>query len=223
MRKGNHILLTNAIKNPIDGREECVGAFIMLGLNPFAFEYSPQGLCDIEVGRVWRQIHNVQIAILPFRYFGLNLFAFMETCIVQQKHCGLLQLRNETVNEFNEFIGVNILTRCESMIFIVPANHAEDIQSRGFLCWNCDFSIRELPSIRHIATCADMRLISEEEVYMPAIIKVFKFLQLLDKQIVEMRRGCPLRRKSYTLISCAKTPKKRFKVETDNFTLISFS
>lgn len=76
----------------------------------------------------------------------------------------------------------------ESVILVVSVYHAEYVQVGDFLCRDGNILIGELPAIRHIATGADMRFISEKEINMSAIIKVFKFLKFLEKQLVKRRR-----------------------------------
>ena len=134
MRKGYHILFTNAVENLLDGGEECVGTFIMLGFNPFSLEYSPQSLGNVEMWRIWRQIDYVEVAVLPLGNFCFDLLAFVKAGIIQQQHGRLGQLWDNPVDEFNEFVGVDILLCCESVIFVIPVDHAIYIQAGGFLC-----------------------------------------------------------------------------------------
>ena len=74
--------------------------------------------------------------------------------------------------------------------------------------------IVELPAVRHIATGADMVLISKIKTNEACTPKIYKFLQVMAFELNEPRRGSFSWTFPYTFISCASDSKKRLKVES---------
>ena len=139
----------------------------------------------------------------------------MNGCVVKYKHSKFLESQSVFIHIFYESVAVDALGAGKSMILVVTAYHTEDVEPSAFLDPYGYFLIWKLPSIRYITTRADMRLISEDEVYMSTNFKSVKFLQSLYCRFEDLRRGFSLGRKSYTLISCAKSSKKRLSVDRD--------
>ena len=98
------------------------------------------------------------------------------------------------------------------MVYIVSADHPEDVKPCGFHGRYKDILFGKLPAVGYISLCAHMAFISEEKVDKFLIIQAFKSLQLLALNRIELRRGCYPWAFGDTLISCAKTSKKRLKV-----------
>lgn len=189
MRKANTILLPNTIQNIPDGIEECVGGFVVLGLDPFSLEYSPYGFSFVKMWRIWRKVDDAKPLFLPLNSFGLDFFALVEARIIQYEDGTAVKAINDAVNVFDKAVGVYVFSRGEAMIFIVTADHPEDIKTRGLFGGDADILIRELPSIWYIPTGADMRLITIKKFDKSFIVKIFKFLQYLGEQLIVLRRG----------------------------------
>ena len=195
----------------------------MFGLNPFPFENTPKGFGQIQMWGIWREIENVESSLLPVFHAFFDFFALMNGCVVKYKHSKFLESQSVFIHIFYESVAVDALGAGKSMILVVTAYHTEDVEPSAFLDPYGYFLIWKLPSIRYITTRADMRLISEDEVYMSTNFKSVKFLQSLYCRFEDLRRGFSLGRKSYTLISCAKSSKKRLSVDRDTEMPVSFS
>lgn len=101
-----------------------------------------------------------------------------------QKHCQeqlpfLLNLKREPVKVIHNPVCIDGFLCRKAFILISSGNHTKDIKSCGFLGWNIDILIFELPSVRYITIGTYMTFISIIKFYFTFGIKAFKFLQLL--------------------------------------------
>lgn len=206
------VFLSDSVQNFMGGIEEGACVNIMAWLDPFCFEDSPQCLGDIQMRRVRRKIKDIETAPPPFLNHFLHLAASMDTRIVKNDECGPSNCQREVVDEFRHILSLDALTACKAVIDILPAYHAENIEPCGFHGRHKDVLPGELPAVRDISLCAYMALVSEVKVNESLITKIFKFLQLLALDRIELRRGCYPWAFGDTLISCARTSKKRLKV-----------
>lgn len=206
------VFLSDSVQNFMGGIEEGACVNIMAWLDPFCFEDSPQCLGDIQMRRVRRKIKDIETAPPPFLNHFLHLAAGMDTRIVKNDECGPSNCQREVVDEFRHILSLDALTACKAVIDILPAYHAENIEPCGFHGRHKDVLPGELPAVRDISLCAYMALVSEVKVNESLITKIFKFLQLLALDRIELRRGCYPWAFGDTLISCARTSKKRLKV-----------
>ena len=133
----------------------------------------------------------------------------METCIIKNEEGNC---KREVVDKLGNILRLYALTACEPMVYIVSADHPEDVKPCGFHGRYKDILFGKLPAVWYISLCAHMAFISEEKVDKFLIIQAFKSLQLLALNRIELRRGCYPWAFGDTLISCAKTSKKRLKV-----------
>lgn len=206
------VYISNSVQNLMGGIEECACVNIMAWLDPFCFEDSPQSLGDIQMRRVWRKVEDIEASLSPFLNHLLHLAARMDARIVKNDEGRPGNFQREFVDKISHILSLYTLTACKTMIVIVSAYHAENIESGGFHGRHKDILSGELPAIRDISLCADMAFVSEVKVNEPLITKIFKFLQLLALNRIELRRGCYPWAFGDTLISCARTSKKRLKV-----------
>ena len=199
----------------VSGVEERVCGRVVLRANPFAFQHTPKRLCNIQMRRVGGQIEEEEPSSLPHRPQFLHLAASMDTCIVEyDDNVPWFRAEGHLVKEVRYLVGGYAFARGETLVFIVPCRHPENVEPCDFLGRNKDILSGELPSIRHIAFCADVAFVGIVEVYLPVFGLPFKFLQLLDFVFVELRRGFSPWAFSYTLISCANAAKKRLNVDS---------
>lgn len=202
----------NSIQNLMGGIEESACVNIMAWLDPFGFKDSPQRLGDIQMRRVWREVEDIEVALSPFLNHLLHFAACMDARIVKNDEGWPCDCQRELVDKIRHILSLDALTACKAVIDIVPAYHAENIESGGFHGRHKDVLPGKLPAIRDISLCAYMALVSEVKVNESLITKILKFLQLLALNRIELRRGCYPWAFGDTLISCAKTSKKRLKV-----------
>lgn len=206
------ISISDATQYFIGGVEERVCVNIMAWFDPFGFEYSPQSFSYIQVWRVWRKVENIEPTRFPFVNRILHKSTCMDTCIIKNDEGRFCNCKREVVDKLSNILRLYALTACEPMVYIVSADHPEDVEPCGFHGRYKDILSGELPAVWYISLCAHMAFISEEKVYKSLFTQTFKFLQLLALNCIELRRGCYPWAFGDTLISCAKTSKKRLKV-----------
>ena len=185
---------------------------IMMRLNPFGFKDSPQSLGNVEMRRVRRKEKDVEPPLSPSVERFFHFTSGMDTGIVKDNERGSRDRFGKFIYELCHILSLYTLAACKSVIDIIAVNHAEDIEPCSFHGRHEYILSRELPAVRDIALCTYMALISKEKINKSLIAQIFKFLQLLALNRVELRRGCYPWASGDTLISCAKTFKKRLKV-----------
>lgn len=179
---------------------------------PFALEYPPQCLRDIQMRTVWRQEKEKQTTLFPYRTKFLHELTSMDTRIVKYDKRVLADTERKPVKEVGDLVGGHVFGCRESFIPIVAVYHSENVESQSPFGWDTDTLTAELPSVWHISLGADVAFISIIEVDETASFLLFEFLQLLGFIRIELRRGFPLRTFPYTSISRAKADKKALKV-----------
>ena len=165
-----------------------------------------------ESQKVTKSGEDIEAALSPFLNHFLHLAPRMDARIVKNDEGWSGNCQRECINKISHILSLYTLTACKTMIGIVPSDHAENIESGGFHGRHKDILSGELPAIRDISLCADMAFVSEVKVNESLITEIFKFLQLLTLNRIELRRGCHPWAFGDTLISCARTSKKRLKV-----------
>ena len=206
------VSISDATQYLMGGVEERVCVNIMAWFNPFGFEYSPQSFSYIQVWRVWRKVENIESTRSPFVNRFLHKSICMDTCIIKNDEGRFGNCKREVVDKLGYILRLYTLTAREPVVYIVPADHPEYVEPCGFHGRHEDILSGKLPAVWHIYLCAHMAFISEEKVNKSLIAQAFKFLQLLALYCIELRRGCYPWAFGDTLISCAKTSKKRLKV-----------
>ncbi len=218
-----NIVIANFSKNLTSCFVESVLVTIVMRLNPFCFEYSPESLCDIQVRAIRGQEEKEQPSFHPNFRFLSNRSLAVNGCVVQNHHCGFGDTQRELIKEVCQKLSGNGVLGIKTVISTIRGDHSEQIKSMFISGRHKDLLFCKMPSIWHISACADMALISESEVYMSFLPKTYKFLQLFLLDVNQLRRGYSPWAFSYTLISCANTFKKRLKVMSLTFLPEDFS
>lgn len=212
LTKIDPIPTSDTIQNFICCIEERVCVNIMMRLDPFGFKYSPQSLGNIEMRGVRWKEKDVESSLSPsigrFFHFASGVDAY----VVKDDECWPGNGHGEVIDELSHVLCLYALTAGKSMIDIITADHTEDIEPGGFHGRHEDILSGKLPAVWHISLCAYMTFISEEKIDESLIVQIFKFLQLFALDRMELRRGCYPWTSGDTLISCARTSKKRLKV-----------
>ena len=212
MRKVDHIFFSDAIQDFSGGFVEFALAAIMMGLEPHSLEESPHSPRDVEVRRICGKIENVKSPFLPL-ISSLGNFSFaMDGCVVQNDKGHFVNRLGIIVQPFRKFLSGYGICGVKPFIFTVGRHHSENIESFLIIGRHVDIFIVELPSIRNIATGADMALVSEKEIDCSCTPKICKFLQLIAFELNKLRRGIFPWTFPYTFISCASKSKKRLNV-----------
>lgn len=212
MRKVNHIFFPDAIQNFSGGFVKFSLAAIMMWLEPHSLEESPHCLRDVKVRRIGGKIENVKASFLPPVSSSGNFTFAMDGCVVQNDKSHFVNRLGIIIQPFRKFLSGYGVCGVKPIVFTVGRYHSENIESFLVVGRHVDILIVELPSIRDIATGADMALISEKEIDRPCTPKICKFLQLIAFELNKLRRGIYPWTFSYTFISCASKSKKRLNV-----------
>lgn len=129
-----------------------------------------------------------EIVLYPLKSFLFPLLPVpMDRNIVKNNHRFLLYLKSKAVKIIHNPVCIDGFLCTKAFILISSGNHTKDIMSCGFLGWNIDMLIFELPSVRYITIGTYMTFISIIKFYFTFGIKAFKFLQLLFLVCVELR------------------------------------
>lgn len=179
---------------------------------PFALEYSPQSLGNIQMRTVWRQEKEKQSTFLPYRTEFPHEPASVDARIVKDNESVLADTERQPVKEVSDFVGGHIIGSGESFKSVIAVYQAENIEPQSPFGRNIDLLAAELPSVWHISLGADVAFISIIKVDETVFFLLYEFLQLLGLIHIELRRGFPLRTFPYTSISRAKADKKALKV-----------
>lgn len=199
-------------QRPVGRIHQGVCGCIIHRSEPFAFEYSPQSLGNIQVWAIWRQEKQEQSPFLPYRSEFGNEFSSMDTCVVKNNKGIPLDFEGKAVKKVCDFIGCNAFGGREAFITVITVNHSKNVEPISPLGRYIDILTGELPAVWHISLSADMALITVIKVYESIICLSFEFLQLLGLIRIELRRGLPLGTFSYTSISRANADKKALNV-----------
>lgn len=179
---------------------------------PFALEYAPQGLGDVQMRAVRREKKEEQTTFLPYWSKLLEQLSSMYACVVKNHKRVFLDAHGHPVKEIRDFVGCDAFVCGKAFIPVVSVNHAEDVEPVSSLRWDKDILSAELPAVRHISLGADMTFIGKVKVYKSVFCLTFEFLQLLGLVRIELRRGFSLGTFSYTSISRANADKKALNV-----------
>ena len=214
MRKSNDIVSSNLAQNLASSLVQDLLAAVMFGTKPLGLEHSPDSLGYVEMRAVRRKEENIEASPFPPIDLPCHLSLAMNGCVVKHYKRRLCYLSGESIKIIGKHGTVYGFHGIEAKILTCRRHHAEDIEPLLLLYRNADILFGELPSVRHISACAYMALVSEPKVYIACSPKICKFLQLKDLKVDQLRRGSFPWAFPYTLISCAKTSKKRLKVDS---------
>lgn len=199
-------------QRPVGSIEQHVRACIVLWSYPLSFQDSPKSFGDVQMWRVWRQEEKEETSLFPYRAEFLYPLVPMHRGIVKHDKGIPADSKGKVIKEVDYLVCRHPLSSGESFILVVTGYHTEDVDSCNPLGRNEYVLSFKLPSVWHITFGTDMALIGIIKRNAPVICLTFKFLQLLNFVLVELRRGFSPWAFSYTLISCANADKKRLKV-----------
>ena len=214
MAKVNLQLCPYSGQSSICGIKQRFSSGIVLWSEPFPFYNTPQCLNNIQMRRIGENVEEKEATFFQYGTHSLYFLITMYTCIVKHDKCLSVELERESVEKIHNFLCIDRLAGVEPFKTVIPVNHPKDVESFGFFDRNVNVFSGKLPPVREIAFCADMSLVTIEEVDCAFFKKCFKFLQHLGLIRIELRRGLTLRMFSYTSISCANTDKKRLNVDS---------
>ena len=179
---------------------------------PFALEYSPQSLSDIQMRTVRWKKEDEQASLFPYRAKFLHEFTPVYAGIVKHHKCIPADTHRQSVKKVRDFVSRHVLGCGEPIISVVSVNHTENIEPEASFRWDIYILSTERPAIRYITFCTNVAFISVVKINAAGNSLLFEFLQLLGLIRIELRQGLTLRTFPYTSISRANADKKARKV-----------
>ena len=192
--------------------EKHVSTHVVLWPYPFSFQDSPECLRNVQMRGVWRKKEDEKSSLFPYRPEFLNPPVAMYCGVVKHDEGVLVYAEGKVVKETDNLVSRHPLRSGESFILVVAGYHPEDVEPCDSLRGDEHVLSFQLPPVWHISFGAGVALVGIVERYTPFICLAFKFLQLFNLILVELRRGYSPWAFPYTLISCANADKKRLKV-----------
>ena len=202
-------LLSKICEASVSCIKEGISIPIVLGIEPFLFQLSPNCFRNIQMRAIGREKNNKETSFLPIGHSLLDNLSFMHTCIVQYDNGFPMNSKRKIFQIFQNELGSNILFGSYREALTLPVNKSKAIQTMSFFRSNTYFFIGKLPAIRNISLSAYVRFISVKQVYPTLHTQLFQAFQLLNLVLVILRQRLSLWAQSYSLISSAKLFKKR--------------
>lgn len=199
-------------QRPVGSIEQHVRTCVVLWSYPLSFQDSPKCLGNVQMWGVWRQEEKEESPLFPYRPEFLYPPVPMHCGIIKHDKGILADAEGKVVKETEYLVCRHPLGGGESFIPVVTGYHTEDVEPCNPLGRDEYVLSFQLPSVWHIAFRAGMAFVGIVERDTPVTCLTFKFLQLPNLMLVELRRGYSPWAFPYTLISCANADKKRLKV-----------
>ena len=146
-------------QSPVGCVEEGIGGQVVLRTYPLAFQHAPQGLRDVEMRRVRREVEEEKPSAFPDGSHLLHDTAAVDAGVV--KHDDGVPFpgsKGQPVEEVRQLLGGNAAPRGEAHVAVVPGRHAEYVEACYLLGRDVDILSPELPAVGDIALRADMAL-----------------------------------------------------------------
>jgi hypothetical protein len=136
-----------------------------------------------------RQIKKEKSSFFPDKA-QLPYFMIAVDCyIVQYDKCIHTHMERECIKKTDDPVCRDTLHRGETLIMILAVNHSEDVEPCGSLGRDAYLLSGQLPTVGNISSGTDVALVSIVEGNTTLSFLLFKFLQLLEFVLVELRRG----------------------------------
>mgnify|MGYP007056183322 CR=1 FL=1 len=199
-------------QRPVGGIEKHVRTCVILWPYPLPFQDSPKRFCNVQMWGIWRKEEEEKSSLFPYRPDFLYPPVPMHCGIVKHDKGISADAEGKVIKKTDYLLCRHPLSSGESFILVLTGYHTKDIEPCNSLGGNKDIFSFQLPPVWHIPFRTGMALVGVVERDTPLTCLIFKFLQLLDLVLVELRRGYSPWAFPYTLISCANADKKRLKV-----------
>lgn len=212
MREINPLSLAYICHTSVECIAQCVFTQIIFWVKPFFLELPPQGFCNIQMWRIWRQKKEKQSSFLPIRNSFKNIFCFVYSRIIQDNKSSTVYLKRKFLEETQDKRCVDILLGDLPIASTLSVNKSEAVELIRLFREKTNIFIRKLPTIRNITFAANMGFIPVIKVYFISSAHILKFLEFLNLKPVMFSQGLPFGSSPYTFISSAKAFKKILKV-----------
>lgn len=212
MRKTYKIVPANSCQNLTSCLVKQISVGVMVRLQPFGLEHSPERFGDIKVWAIGGQKEKMKSPFLPYLSSLSHDTLAMNGSIIQYDHRGFCHGLGEVIKKISEHLPGYGILGFESIIPAIRRYHAKKIEAMLIAGRHEDFLVLKVPAVRYISTGTDMALVSETKVYNASVPEFYKLLQLKLLEFKQLRRGYSPWAFSYPLISCVHKSKKRLKV-----------
>lgn len=212
MTKINSDILSQSSQASVGCIKEFVLFHIILRIQPFFLELSPNGFRNVQMRGVWWQESNEQSPLLPERHPFPDATGFMDACIIQYQYGFLFDVERESLQIFDDRVGSNIAWCHQTHILALSVYKAQNVDFISFFNRNMDILSWKLPAVRHISLRTDMRFISIIEVYFSRLFEMLKFCNYRYLMVVMLLVRLTFRAGSYPFIFSTNTFKKRRRV-----------
>ena len=204
--------ISNVRQCSVGGIKERICTRVILRPYPFSLQDSPKRFCNVQMWGIWWKEKQKKFSVFPYRSEFLNPLVPMHCSIVKHDKGVLSDTEGEIVKETDNLVCRHPLGSGESLVLVVTGDHAENVESCDPLGRNEHILSIQLPAVWHISFRTGVAFIGIIECNAAFTCLAFKFLQLLNLVLVELRRGYSPWAFPYTLISCANADKKRLNV-----------
>jgi len=208
VRKINVQEISDVVQTSVSCIKELVLAYVIIGIEPLFFQFSPECFSNIQMWRIRRKIKEEQSSTLPIRDSFLNILRFMQPGIIQNNERILMNLKRKLFQIIHNKLSVNVLFRCLPVTPALSVNHAKTVYFIRFFAQNANLFILKLPAVWNISLTAYMRFISVIKVYFSIATQFLKFSKPFNPLVIILRYGFPFASESYTFISSANLFKK---------------
>lgn len=127
--------------------EERILLQVMLYSQPFCFQLAPPGFGQVEMGRVRRQVQQVQACLLPIAQSFLYLFSCMDSGAINHQKSRLINATRKAFQLRHNKISINAFSSSSPMALIGTANECPAVQARSFGAGNEYRLAGKLPAV----------------------------------------------------------------------------
>lgn len=136
MRVINKQRCSNRSQRSVGCVEESVGGCVILRTYPFAFQHTPESLCDVEMRRIGRQVEKEEPPAFPNGSHLLEGAAAVDACVVKHDdNVSCFRAEGQAVEEVRHHVGGYAPLRGEALVAVVPGRHSEDVEPGNLLGW----------------------------------------------------------------------------------------
>ena len=212
MRVVNEQIFSSRHQCPVGGAKKRICTHVIHRSDPFSLQYSPECFRNVQMRGIRRQIEKEKSSFLP-EVTQLSYFMIaVDTGIIKYDKGVLTCTERKCIRKTDNLVSGDTLGSAKTFIMILAVNHSEDVESCCSLGWDAYLLSRQLPAVGNVSIGTDVALIGIVAGNTPFSFLLFKFLQLLEFVLIELRRGGSPWAFPYTLISCANADKKRLNV-----------
>ncbi len=147
MAKIDFQIVSHIVQASVCCIKENVLVYIIFGIQPFLFQFSPKSLRNIQMWGIRRQKEKEQSPFLPVGNSLLNTFSLVQAGIIQHNECVLMNLKRKFFQIFQYKLPIDVCFGSFPITLVSPCNHAKAVYLIRFFTQNANLFFRELPTI----------------------------------------------------------------------------